>query len=137
MRKSELKIEKVMHPMPHTIGDHETLAKAKAMMMKYGIRHLPVRRGGAVVGILTDRDINYVLSQETSTAEEILIKDSYIEDPYIVEPNVSVRKIARTMADERFGCAIVAENEKLLGIFTTVDACSTLADLLSDSDSTD
>ena len=133
MRDNELTIEQVMHPFPHGIGDHETLATAKKMMAKYGIRHLPVQRGGAVLGILTDRDINYVLSQEDRPAEELFVKDSYIEDPFIVEPHVSVRRAARRMADERIGCAVVAQNEKLLGIFTTVDACRTLADVLAGS----
>jgi len=131
MERENIIIEDVMHPFPHAIGDHETLHVAKEMMTEYGIRHLPVQRGGQLLGILSDRDINYVLASEKKAIDRIPIKDSYTEDPYIVEPHVPLRRVANRMAEERIGCALIAQDDKLLGIFTTVDACRTLADLLN------
>jgi hypothetical protein len=37
------------------------------------------------------------------------------------------------MAAKKFGAAIVVERESVVGIFTTVDACSALAAVLKES----
>jgi uncharacterized protein YjaG (DUF416 family) len=34
------------------------------------------------------------------------------------------------MAEKKYGSAVVISNHKVVGIFTTVDACAALADLL-------
>jgi acetoin utilization protein AcuB len=58
--KSIPTIQKYMTPMPHTIGSDQSLQKAHELMREFKIRHLPVLKGGKLVGILTDRDIALV-----------------------------------------------------------------------------
>lgn len=132
MSRKDPSIKSVMQPFPHSIGDHESLEAAQEMMARLGIRHLPVQRGGELLGILSDRDINFILAQRREAPENIAVKDSYTEDPYVVEPNVGLSHVVRRMADEKIGCAMVVEQDKLVGIFTTVDACRTLAELLAE-----
>ena len=131
MSSDELKISAVMHAFPHAVGIDQPLSVAKEMMRKHGIRHLPVQKGGQLVGILSDRDINYALATIDREATDISVEDSCTPDPYVVEPDVSVEKVARYMASEQIGCALIAEKSKLLGIFTTVDVCRVLADSLA------
>ena len=45
------KIDKYMTPMPHTIGYDIPLKTALEMMRNHGIRHLPVQKGGKLVGV--------------------------------------------------------------------------------------
>ncbi|MEY4581850.1 MAG: hypothetical protein RL701_6553 [Pseudomonadota bacterium] len=46
-----------MTTTPHTIGADQSLALAHTMLREHKIRHLPVRRGGSLVGMLTERDL--------------------------------------------------------------------------------
>ena len=51
-------------------------------------------------------------------------------EPYIVEPGTKLDKVAEQMAKDKIGCALVAERGKLIGIYTSVDACRDLAKYL-------
>ena len=43
-----------------------------------------------------------------------------------------VATVARTMADNRIGSAIVTKNDKLVGVFTVTDACRASAEVLGE-----
>jgi acetoin utilization protein AcuB len=60
--------------------------------------------------------------------------DAYVENPCIVPASTPVAKVARVMADNRIGSAIVTKHGKLVGIFTVTDACRALAEILGDHD---
>src|SRR5690348_14115523 len=53
-------IQKYMTTAPHSIGVDQTLAQAHIFLKKHEIRHLPVLSGGALVGMLTDRDLSLI-----------------------------------------------------------------------------
>ena len=130
MNSSDLLIESVMTPFPHSVGVEQDLSIAIAMMDKYEIRHLPVREDGEVVGILSDRDISFALGIDKKDANELLVKEAYTANPYVVNPEEKVKNVAEVMADEYMGCCLIMEGEELVGIFSTVDVCRCLADLL-------
>jgi CBS-domain-containing membrane protein len=41
---------------PYTAQVDDSLRRARASMVEHGVRHLPVKDGDSLVGILTDRD---------------------------------------------------------------------------------
>lgn len=51
-------------------------------------------------------------------------------DPYVVDPQTRLRAVVHTMAVKHIGSAIVIDNGKLVGIFTTVDACRILSSMI-------
>jgi acetoin utilization protein AcuB len=51
------------------------------------------------------------------------------EPVYSVGPDAHLDTVARTMAEHKYGCAVVLYKGKLLGVFTTTDALRALADL--------
>lgn len=124
-------ISKYMSTVPHTIGADQTLEKASKMMTEFRIRHLPVLSGGRLVGILTDRDVKLVESFKDVNPKEVKVEDAYTPDPYIASPASSLAEVCEQMAVKKFGCAIVCDNHKLVGIFTWVDGLSALNELLS------
>jgi len=124
-------IQKYMTVQPHTIGFDQSIAKAKDMMTQYHIRHLPVLKGGKLVGILSDRDITFVLTFKDSDPEKTKVEDVYTELPYATSPDASLAEVASLMAEKKYGSALVVSNNKLVGIFTEVDAMRALADLLN------
>ena len=130
MSKEEPHIQKFMTTQPFAIEGEESVAKAKAMMSDSKIRHLPVLSEGKVVGILSDRDIKTVCALKGVDVVKTLARDICHEHPYVVGPEALLHEVANEMAEHHYGCAIVVQNEKLVGIFTTVDACRTITALL-------
>lgn len=122
-------IQQYMTPAPHTIGAEQTLAVASELMHKHKIRHLPVLRGGHVVGILSERDIALVAGLPSVDPAKVAVQDAMSEEVYSVRAETPLDEVAATMAANRYGAAlVVGERDHVLGVFTTVDALHALAD---------
>jgi acetoin utilization protein AcuB len=130
MSKPIPQIQKHMTTAPHSIGKDQTLATAALMMKEHHIRHLPVLHGGHLLGILTDRDIKLVETFRDVDPTKILVEEAMTEKPYSVSPEAPLDEVVETMAANKYGSAVIMQNQKVVGIFTTVDACQALCDLL-------
>jgi len=125
-----------MTPFPHSIDVDAPLEDAHRLMRGRRFRHLPVISGGEIVGVLTDRDIKLVLGPDFGSPDEreLRVRDAYVERPCVVPASTPVAKVARVMAQNRIGSAIVTKHGKLVGIFTVTDACRALAEIIGDHD---
>ena len=125
-----------MTPFPHSIDVDAPLEEAHKLMRRRRFRHLPVISGGEIVGVLTDRDIKLVLGPDFGSPDEreLRVRDAYVERPCVVPASTPVAKVARVMAQNRIGSAIVTKHGKLVGIFTVTDACRALAEIIGDHD---
>lgn len=127
--KAMPKIYKVMTTMPHTIGADISIKRAMEMMREFHIRHLPVQKAGELVGIISDRDIK--LARSFQGPGELLVDDVMTPDPYVVSPNAELDQVVFEMAEHKYGCAIVRqENGNVVGIFTDNDALRVLGETL-------
>jgi acetoin utilization protein AcuB len=117
-------VKSVMTPFPWSIDVEEGLDEAKAMMAERGIRHLPVSEDGELVGVLSERDL---LNRD---AEDLTVEDACRRDAYIVDRATPLARVAFEMARRRIGSALVTREGKLVGIFTSTDACRSLGELL-------
>ncbi len=115
----------------HTIGASLTLADAKRLMHKHHIRHLPVLQGGALVGLLSERDVQVISSMSELDPSCIRVEDAMTQAPWTVDQNTPLIDVAMHMAKEKLGSAVVMENDKVVGVFTTVDGMRVLAELLA------
>jgi acetoin utilization protein AcuB len=125
-----------MTPFPHSIDVDAPLGDAHKLMREHRFRHLPVMSGGEIVGVLTDRDIKLVLGPDFGSPDEgeLRVHDAFVERPCVVPASTPVAKVARVMAQNRIGSAIVTKHGKLVGIFTVTDACRALAEIVGDHD---
>jgi acetoin utilization protein AcuB len=123
-------IEKHMTPAPHSVGAEQTLAHAAAVMKKHDIRHLPVLHGGKLVGIISDRDLRLVESLNDVNPALLTVSDAMTSSVYAVSPETPLRDVVESMARHKYGSAVVMKHDKIVGIFTTVDACKVLVGLL-------
>ncbi len=130
MSKAIPTIQKYMTTSPHSVGVEQSLARAHVMMREYKIRHLPVLHGGKLVGMLTDRDLHLVESLKDVDPEKVTIEDAMSTSVYAVHPEAQLDEVVRTMGQHKYGSAIVMQNDKVVGIFTTVDLCRAFAELL-------
>lgn len=123
-------IQKFMSTSPHTIGRDQTMALAHAMMREHHIRHLPVLHEARIVGLLSDRDLNLIEALKDVDPKVATVEEAMTPDPYVVSPDAPLDEVVGMMAEKRYGSAVVVQHDKVVGMFTTVDACRAFADLL-------
>ncbi|MBX7194345.1 MAG: CBS domain-containing protein [Sandaracinaceae bacterium] len=119
-----------MTTAPHSIGTEQTLAHAHEVLRSHHIRHLPVLQGGKLVGMLTQRDLALVETLKDVDPNSVKVEDAMSGEVYTVSPDAPLDEVVQEMAEKKYGSAVVVSNHKVVGIFTTVDVCSALADLL-------
>lgn len=130
MSKTIPTIQKYMTTSPHSIGNDQNLVTAQKMMTKYGIRHLPVLNDGKVVGIISDRDVKFLESLKEVDPATVKMEDIYAEQVFTASPFSKLDDVCDVMAENKYGCAVITDNEKLVGIFTWVDALRAMSELL-------
>ncbi len=123
-------IFKYMSTSPHTLGKEQTVSKAMQMMKEHGFRHLPVLDAGKLIGIVSDRDLKLYQSLRGADPENDPIEQVLDRDVFTVRADSPLDNVASEMAEKKFGSAVVLDHDKVVGIFTTVDALRALAELL-------
>lgn len=113
-----------MTPFPYAVEPTSSLEEARALMEDHGIRHLPVKEGDELIGVLSDR----LLIRERHTSDRGLhVRDLVLGEPYVVDLGTPLAQVVGTMAERRLDCAVVLKEGRLAGIFTTLDACRIFA----------
>jgi acetoin utilization protein AcuB len=119
-----------MTTAPHGIGADQPLALAHQLMKKHDIRHLPVLDGGVLVGMLTERDLHLIETLRDVDPKTLTVEEAMSSEIYSVSPDAALDEVVTTMAERKLGSAVIMDHGHVVGIFTTVDACRTLASLL-------
>jgi len=114
-----------MTPFPYSVDLHASYEQASELMGHHNVRHLPVTEDHKVVGVITDRDLTSAMDVHTRAGGtgDLSVRDLYIPDPYVVSVDEPLDNVLLTMAERHIGSAIVTKGGKLVGMFTTVDAC--------------
>ncbi len=120
-------ISEFMTPAPHTIGADQPAQTARDYMREHSIRHIPVLKGGTVVGIVSDRDLQFLVTLGDAVPEDIAVEEAMSQEVYQAAPATPVREVVVFMAEHKIGSAVVLEGRKVVGIFTTTDALRALA----------
>ena len=130
MTKSSPSIKKFMTPSPHTIGRDQTLSFAQRILREHDIRHLPVLEGGKLVGVVSERDVALVEALRDVDPTKVEVGEAMSANVFAVEPGASLDEVAAEMASRKYGCAVVVDHGKVVGVFTTIDALAALRQLL-------
>lgn len=125
-------IQQYMTPLPHTIGVEQSLREAYQRMRRFQIRHLPVLSGGKLVGVVSIGDITAIDFWTDAPATDISVEEAMTPSPYAVAPATALAEVAETMAKHKYGCCLVQEGNKTIGVFTVVDACRALSERLTE-----
>lgn len=130
MSKAIPSIQKYMTTAPHSIGADQPLTKAHELMSEHDIRHLPVLVGGKLVGMVTDRDLKLIEAMAGVDPKKISVEDAMSANVYAVAPETPLDEVVTTMGSRKYGSVVVMQNNKVVGIFTTVDLCTAFTQLL-------
>ena len=129
-------LKTAMTPFPYSVDVHASFDEASELMGRHNVRHLPVTEDQKVVGMITDRDMTsamHVHSKSGAAAGELNVQDLYIADPYVVSVDEPLDNVLLTMAERHIRSAIVTKAGKLVGMFTSVDACRSFGEYLRDN----
>jgi len=99
-------------------------------MRTHHIRHLPVLDSGRVVGVVSERDLTLVSSLPGVDAGKVAVEEAMVEDVFVVDPDAPIAEVVETMIQKKVGSALVGAGERIVGVFTTIDALLALHELL-------
>jgi acetoin utilization protein AcuB len=119
-----------MTASPYSIGADQSLTQAHALMREHSIRHLPVLEGERLVGVVTERDLSQLEALSGTNPKEMLVTDAMSLWTYAAKADTPLDLVVDEMASRKLGCAVVIEQARVVGIFTTVDVCTALYELL-------
>lgn len=133
-------VKDIMTTDVFTLNQNDSLSMAKDLMDLARIRHIPIiDNDDNFVGLLTHRDILAATVSELAeidpeTQDEIEagipIHEIMQTDVMTVTAEVTLRKAAQLLLDEKFGCLPVVSQGKLSGIITEADFLRLTIDLL-------
>lgn len=138
-------IREHMTPNPITVDEGTTVMRAAELMKEKKVRRFPVVRDGALIGIVTDRDLrsaapSQVVSFDTAERElmpelhallsKITVKDIMSHKVITVGLEQTIAAAAQFMLRHRVsGLPVVDAGGKLAGIITESDIFKVLVDL--------
>jgi acetoin utilization protein AcuB len=122
-------VDRYMTREPYSIASTDTLARARTMMVKHQIRHLPVVDGDRLVGVVSDRDVEVVSAVPGMDLTHVEI-GRVMRPPLDVWGETPLDEVSELMTTRRSDCVVVRGGHGVEGIFTAVDALAALADLL-------
>lgn len=109
-----------------------TLSDARDRMSANKIRHLLITRGPIVVGVLSQRDID-VAEASARKREVMSIADAMHTDVFTCTADALLGDVVASMESKKIGCTIVRNEDRAVGIFTTIDAMRAVRSLLQGS----
>ena len=133
----------VMTPDPLTVAPTASIAEVWDMMREVEVRHVPVVQDGALVGMLSDRDLARVdlarlLRSEGADALRQALATPVVEvmtsDVISVEPDTEIGDVIGLLIDRRIGAlpVIDADTREVLGIISYVDVLRALQSVLDE-----
>jgi acetoin utilization protein AcuB len=134
-------VRDIMTPNPYSVSVTSSVKQLLRSLAEADVRHLPVVDDGALVGIVSDRDLRAVGSlaenvfEHPRAAQEALAQPAasvMTSDVITVNPESEVAEAIDLMIEHRVGAIPVVEagGSKLVGIVSYVDALRAARDLV-------
>jgi acetoin utilization protein AcuB len=117
-----MRVQDVMTRRVETIDDRASAELAYDSMRVKGIRHLVVKNGSELVGVLSQRDLG--VAAQTDFREKHVVSELMSSHVVTVTPDTPVRQAANLMRGRTIGCLPVVEEgqrKRLVGIVTVSD----------------
>lgn len=123
-------VKNVMTPFPYSVETTRPLAEALAMMKEHEFRHLPVVEAGELVGVLSERLLGPYVARLKEAPEGLSVQDAPIAEAYSIGLDERLDNVVLAMAKRHLGSAVVVKDGRVVGIFTSTDACRYLGEVL-------
>jgi acetoin utilization protein AcuB len=114
-----------------TVDENTSMMKALHIMKENNIRRLPVTARGALVGIISDRDLKEASPSKATTLDvhelyyllaEIKVKEIMTKNPLTIQQDETVERAAVIMLEHKVsGLPVLNKAGELVGIITQSD----------------
>jgi hypothetical protein len=88
-------------------------------MHQHRIRHLVVREGTRLMGVVSERDLG--VTKRPASGRLLSVRDVMTADPVSASPATTLRQAANLMRGRSIGSLVVVDNDRVVGIVTTTD----------------
>lgn len=122
-----------------TIDINDSMQGAVKLLRQNNIGMLPVIKRGALVGIITDRDLKRASASDATTLEihelifllqKIKVEDIMTKDPITVPPDYTVEETTEVLLKNKIsGVPVVDQKGKIMGAITKGDLFKVLLSL--------
>ena len=137
-----MKVRDVMTPSPITVTPEATLAEVWGLMREADIRHVPVARGGILIGMLSDRDLAALDVGRVPTTAGADALGRTLDTPVIsvmsadvisVEPEADLGDVIDLMIENKVGAipVVLPDTREVVGIASYIDVLRAVQDLVS------
>lgn len=137
-RKQGFLVGQRMTPNPVTISPDATLAEARTLLSRHGMRHLPVVDGGKLRGLISESDIRQAslpgsaasAGRETEALLGLIrVREVMTRAVVTIGPEATVGQAAKLLVSRKIGGLPVVEGDRVLGIITTTDVLEALVEI--------
>ena len=121
----------LMTPNPTTVTPQASIAEAWELMRELEIRHVPVVQDGALVGMLSDRDLARL---DIARMLALPIVNVMSSDVIAVEPESELSELVDLLIEHRVGALPVvhADTREVVGIVSYIDVLRAVQDRLEE-----
>jgi len=117
-------VEQVMTRRPSSVEYGTPVLLTRRKMLKEGVAHMLIRRHGAYVKILSERDVLYVLPERMKELKAMPSGSLASSRPLSVGPRTTIREAAKVMLSNKARLLLVSA--KPLGCITATDLANSL-----------
>ena len=123
-------VRDVMKKKVVKISADDTLWIVKEIMDLASVRHIPVVDGGALVGVVSQRDLlraslsnvmGISADEQKIFLEGVRISEVMSAPARTIGPGEAIQSAARAMAEHKIGCLPVVDGREIVGILTETD----------------
>ncbi len=131
-------ISRIMIPAPVTIRPGARVSEARALLSACRVHHLPVVRGGELVGIVSTGDVRRYgppgLFVDTAIVDSrldcYLVSEVMTAEPVTVGPEDSIEHAVELLRLDSFSALPVVDGAELVGIVTCADVLTYMMNAL-------
>ena len=132
---NDKKLAQIMQKKLYMVNPDERIIHARRIMIDKNIARLPVIENGKIIGMISDTEIAFALSEikrsfplgkQKHRLDELLVVD-IMKTPVIwTDPNISTSDAAKIMIKHNVGALPLINNNKIVGIVTRTDLIKTI-----------
>lgn len=120
-------VRHAMTEAPTTIRPDMNAADAAGMMRSEDVGSIPVVEDGALVGIITDRDIVLRVVADRKDPMEVAVADVMTSSPITVTPDMRLTEARELMQEHKIRRLAVTKGGELVGMLSLGDVAWSLA----------